>query len=275
LPEQAKDIYKRYAESSPTPNRGYQILDKDSAYIYVFNSQNDLVGKVVAGFGKDTGDEANTSNKYNEGKMTTPAGIFLISDFTTPEDLEEYGKLQFSLFGKSVLDDDIFLGEHQTYSKHGELEPRTKKLNTPSPEDNRFSNGCINIDQEDFKKYIASLFRGDYGEFFFVLQDKKGRESGVKFDVNSLIESIKPMMLEKANEQEKIYQELISKINVIKNRLNIEIKELEKGNNLEKEEILKQKRKDLKDAEDALKETSQKIAALKIRRAGINQKYGK
>jgi len=229
LPEGGKDIYKHMAEENPTPGRGYQMLDKDNAIIYVFNQSNELIGKITAGFGKDEGDELNTSEELNQGVQTTPAGVYLFSNYTTEKDLEEFGKLQFSLLGKSVLGDAVYLGQHQTYPE--EIISRTKKLKTPNPQDNKFSNGCINISAEDFEKYIQTNFKGDYGEFMFILQDKKGRDSGIKFDTKKLIESVIPTIIEMANEEMNLYSKSIVETKESINEITNEITRLEAEQN--------------------------------------------
>lgn len=221
LSKEGGGVYKYMAEENPTPGRWYQLLEKDSALIYIFNQQNELVAKIVAGFGKEEGDTENTSEELDRGTQTTPAGVCLFSNFTTEEDLVSYGKLQFSLIGKSVLGDIINLGQHQTYPD--EIEPRTKKLNTKTPDDNKFSNGCINISVTDFEKYIKPNFKGDYGEFMFILQDKKGRDSGVKFDAKELVQSVIPMMIEMTNEDMNMYSNSITETKNSIRRINEEI----------------------------------------------------
>lgn len=190
LPEHAKDIYKYFAEKNPTPGKGYMFLDKKEGLQYVFNAENKIIARIPAGFGKDGGDAKNTSKDYKQGVTTTPAGIYLIVKDATPEDIKEYGELQYSLLGITVLGDRIFLGIHQTYAGHGELKKRTPKLQTPTGLDNNFSDGCINIDPNNFQKYLKPLFKGDYKEMMFVLPDEISEKNGVKFDVESLIEAM-------------------------------------------------------------------------------------
>ncbi len=227
LPEGGKNVYKYMAEENPTPGKWYQILDKDSAQIYVFDQNNNMAAKIIAGFGEDEGDMENTSEEFKRGIRTTPAGVCLFSNYIDEKDTTIYGKLQFSLIGKSVLGEIINLGQHQTYPD--EIEPRTKKLNTPTPKDNKFSNGCINISEADFKKYIKPHFQGNYSEFLFILQDKKSRDSGVKFDAKELVESVIPMITEMANRDMNTY---INSVAETKRAINIRTDEIE---NLESE----------------------------------------
>ena len=228
LPAEGREVYRYFALNDPTPGRGYMILDKDNAKEYIFDGNNALMTVLTPGFGKEAGDSMNTSEGYNTGRMTTPAGIYLISNATLEADIKEYGKLQFSLFGVSVLGNNEFLKEHQTYTGHGEFEPRTKKLLSPTPADNNFSNGCVNIDSVDFKKHILPYFQGDYGELLFVLQDKKGRDSGVKFNTDKLVEQIAPAIIEMANKEEARYSKRIAETKPITHRLIEEMSRLQK-----------------------------------------------
>jgi len=225
LPEDGKNAYKYMAEENPTPGKWYQILDKDSAIIYLFDQDNNLITSIPAGLGKDEGDMENTSEELNKGVMTTPAGVCLFSNYTTEEDLSIYGNLQFSLIGKSVLGEIINLGQHQTYPD--EIESRTKKLNSQTPEDNKFSDGCINIRPEDFKKYIKPYFEGNYSEFIFILRDKKSRNSGVKFDAKELVQNVIPMITEMANEDMNTFIKSIAETKNSINKLTDEIETLE------------------------------------------------
>ncbi len=202
LPKYERDVYKYMSLKNPTPNRGYLVLNKSNATLDIFNKENKLGISTVAGFGKDKGDSPNTSYEYDRGSMTTPAGVYLMSNASSKKDIEEYGKLQFSMFGISVLGDKVFLGLHQTYSGHGELEKRTAKLASENVEDNRFSNGCINVDEGYFKRVIKKEFIGD-GELIFVLPDD---ESSAEFNVDKLIRNIAPMIVDFCNQIEKIYE---------------------------------------------------------------------
>jgi len=290
LPEKGKEVYKAMVEINPTPGNCYQILDKDTALIYVFDSKNKVIAKFPAGFGKDEGDEPNTSVKYNQGKNTTPAGIYLYSNFVLPSDIEEYGELQFSLYGISILGDRVFLGQHQTYSGHGELERRTKLLNSKNPKDKKFSNGCINNDEENMKNFVKPYFKGDYSEFLFVLPDKKSKESGVTFDVVSLIGQITPLMLEMVTKEEKVYEEytiqvrdsinkFVEEIAVLNNKYNILVKESKTDNrNTEKqikiENIKKemgQKKETISEGRKTLSELDKKTKELNIKRQNIEK----
>lgn len=261
LPEGGKEIYKYFAEKNPTPNRGYQFLDKTNATMYIFNSNNEIIAKIPTGFGKEAGDESNTSTEYNKGRMTTPSGIYLMSNSVNKADIEEYGKLQYSLYGVSILGDKIFLGQHQTYSKHGELEPRTEKLNSVQANDNNFSNGCLNNREEDFKKYIQPYFKGDNSELLFVLQDEKSKKSGASFNVDLLVKQIFPLILEMANQEEKTYRESISKI---KNIININWEDIANLQNKQNELIIKyNKNKENYSLQDKIHDIKELIKAKK------------
>lgn len=201
LPENGKKVYAYFANFNPTPGRGYMMLDKDSATQYVFNDKNELVAKITAGYGKEMGDEHNTSYKENTGRTTTPAGAYILSNASTESDVKKYGEMQYSLFGVSVLGEKETLGLHQTYPK--QLEFRTSLLNTPSKEDNKFSDGCVNVPLEEFTKNIKPYFQGDGGEIMIILPDAKSREVGTEFNIELLVKKSLEMIVEMADRQEK------------------------------------------------------------------------
>lgn len=209
LPEDGKKVYQFHVDKNPTPGKGYIIVDKDNAIEYIFDGENNLISRVTPGFGKDAGDENNSAFSHGQGKATTPAGAYLISMAYDKKDSVTYGKYRFSLFGKSVLGENVFLGHHQTYPK--ELAIRTEKLVTPDPSDNNFSNGCINIDVEDFQKYVSPYFKGDNTEILYVLPDSLSRASGVKFNPEQLTKEIARMIVEMSYEQEKQLKDMLLK----------------------------------------------------------------
>jgi len=289
LSREGKEVYRYIAENDPTKGKNYQILDKENALVYVFDSNNKLLSKFEAGFGKDEGDEKNTSVEYKKGKNTTPAGVYVFSNFALPSDIKEYGELQFSLYGVSTLGDKIFIGEHQTYSGHGELKGRTEKLETPTPEDNKFSDGCINVTPENFKKFIKPYFKGNYDELLFVLPDKKSKDSGVTFDVSNLTEGITPIMLEMTTKEEKVYEGYIAQtkdiinasvgdIATLKNEYNILVKEFTKDKNVDKQtrienikKEINQKKETISKGRIALSEVEKKVKELNIKRQNIEK----
>lgn len=211
LPQDGKEVYKYQTEKNPTPGKGYIILDKDNACEYIFDGENNLVAKVTPGFGEDPGDENNTSFSKGTGAKTTPAGAYLISMAYNKKDSVIYGKYRFSLFGKSVLGDKVFLGHHQTYPN--ELEIRTAKLETPDPRDNNFSNGCINISIADFEKYVSTHFSGDNTEILYVLRDSLSKSQGNVFNPGFLTKEIMRMIMDLSYQQESALKEKLLKEN--------------------------------------------------------------
>ncbi len=192
----AKSTYKYFAEKNPTPGRGYMFLDKGTGRIYIFNEKNELIGEPKAGFGKTNGDQPNNAYEsgWNKGNMTTPAGGYLVSDFVSPSNAKTYGKMGVSLVGRSIKGIKSFLGLHQIYPK--EFKSRKNKIESG---EFQISNGCINIDPEDYKRYVEPYFTGDYAEFLFVSRDKVSTDA---FDVEECIKKMAPEMLEVARKQE-------------------------------------------------------------------------
>lgn len=203
--ETAQEIYRNYCDNDPTPGYGYQILDKDSARIFIFDKNNALIKIIVAGYGQGKGDKVHTSLN-----MTTPSGIFMISDYLVPTDIEEFNGLGYSLFGYNILGEKTDgIGLHETWEE--ELLLRTEKLESPTPDDNVFSHGCINISRENFLKYVKPNFKGKCRELFYVLPDKESKKQGNKYNLNFLLKKVMPHILSTAEKraEAKNYEEII------------------------------------------------------------------
>jgi len=208
LSREGKDVYAYFANYNPTPGRGYMMLDKRSATQYVFNDKNEIIAKLVAGFGKDIGDEQNTSYSYNTGKMTTPAGAYIVSNASKESDTKTYGPMQYSLFGISTKGEKVYLGIHKTYP--GDLNSRTDKLNTPEVTDNRFSDGCVNIDEKNFENSIKPYFQGDGGEIMIILPDEGSTD---EFRIDVLAKKALELVVDVADQQERQLNARLKQIN--------------------------------------------------------------
>lgn len=197
VPEGVSEIHKYFSlkERIPIPDRGYAILDKTSANIYVFDKNNELKKIIRALFGKTPGDGKNTVVKAGQGQMTTPAGIYIMSDSKTEADLKEFGPYQISLYGMSLEGEEVNLGWHPIWKE--EYEKREEAINTGEIIDNFITNGCINTAEEDLIE-ISELFKKDYGEMFFVLPDQYSKSD---FNIRDQIVIAAKMM--RANRLEK------------------------------------------------------------------------
>jgi len=119
------------------------LVDKPTATAYVYNSNGSLVKSFPVLLGSEIGDAKAVYGKVK----TTTAGRFILTDYINNDDRKLYKNKMFFLSGAEPV------AIHITYP--GELAERTRRLNTPTIEDNRVSWGCINVSEENFDKFIS------------------------------------------------------------------------------------------------------------------------
>jgi len=149
--------------SNDTVGYPFAVIDKANAQILVFDGKGKLRGAAPALFGSDKGDYSDPSvTKYAlkdipQGQRTTPAGRFIGG----------YGP---SLDTGRVLwmDFDTAVSIHPTATGF-KSERRPERLASPAPDDNRITNGCINVDPGFYAKVIKPTF--EKGGLFFVLPE--------------------------------------------------------------------------------------------------------
>lgn len=156
LSENSKSIY--LYEMSQNNNKNYLIADKTRAEMYVIGKDGKLLGKFPILLGQTKGEFTNLSDPDSDvaGKYaTTPAGKYILARnglSVMEEDLKLYDSKIMSMNGGHGL------AIHIVYPK--ELIKRMAALETPTPDDNRMSWGCINISKKMWIKYIQDNFKG-------------------------------------------------------------------------------------------------------------------
>jgi len=148
-------------------NQGYPfaIMDKGAAQILVFDGNGRLRAAAPALFGSAVGDHiapgiAGLALSEIPGRdRTTPAGRFV-------------GAFGPSADGGRVLwvDYDAAVSIHPT-ATGVPSERRVERLESPSPDDNRISHGCINVAPGFYEQVMAPVF--DRGGVFYILPDVK------------------------------------------------------------------------------------------------------
>lgn len=161
LSENGKRIYL-YASSKIEGS--YVIVDKPSATLYMIGADKKLIGQMPVLLGQTKGETPNMSDPESDTAVqaTTPAGKYTMGTIIGEEDLITYKGKVFSLCGSDAL------ALHITYPP--EKEKRTEALNTPTPEDNRLSWGCLNISEEMWAKYIEGNIE-NRGTYMFITPD--------------------------------------------------------------------------------------------------------
>lgn len=146
----------------------FAIMDKDAAQILVFGGDGRLRGAAPGLFGSAVGDHtapgvAGLALREIPGRdRTTPAGRFVGG----------YGP---SIDAGRVLwvDYDSAVSIHPT-ATGVPAEKRPERLASPSPDDNRVTHGCINVEPGFYEHVISPTF--EKGGVFYILPDTQSLE---------------------------------------------------------------------------------------------------
>ncbi|MDR0184214.1 hypothetical protein P8609_14715 [Lysobacter sp. UC] len=146
-------------------NQGYPfaIMDKAAAQILVFGGDGRLRGAAPGLFGSAVGDHtapgiAGLALREIPGRdRTTPAGRF-VGGFGPSTDA---GRVLW-------VDYDSAVSMHPT-ATGVPAEKRAERLASPSPDDNRVTHGCINVQPEFYEGVVRPTF--ERGGVFYVLPD--------------------------------------------------------------------------------------------------------
>ena len=141
----------------------FAIMDKAAAQILVFDGKGRLRGAAPGLFGSAVGDHiapgiAGLALREIPGRdRTTPAGRFV-------------GGFGPSIDAGRVLwvDHDSAVSIHPT-ATGVPAERRVERLESPTPDDNRISHGCINVEPGFYEQVLTPMF--DRGGVFYVLPD--------------------------------------------------------------------------------------------------------
>ena len=142
----------------------FAVIDKAAAQVLVFDGEGRLRGAAPALFGSATGDHTapgvgGLALRELPGKdRTTPAGRFV-------------GGFGPSIAAGRVLwvDYDSAVSIHPT-ATGVPAERRVERLESPSPDDNRITHGCINVAPEFYDRVMKPTF--ERGGVFYILPDE-------------------------------------------------------------------------------------------------------
>lgn len=163
LSENGKRVY---LYSLSNIDDSYVIVDKPNAKLYIIGTNKKIVGTMPVLLGQTKGETPNMSNPESDvaEQATTPSGKYTLTRLPTEEGIATYKGKIFNIISK----DNAGLAIHITYPP--EKEKRSKSLNTPTPDDNRMSWGCINVDEEMWDQYIEGNIK-NRGATLFILPD--------------------------------------------------------------------------------------------------------
>lgn len=142
------------------------VIDKVAAEVLVFDAQGLLLGDTPALLGIAHGDDATPGvgdrplSEIGPAEKTTPAGRFL-------------AKVGPAKGDQTVLwvdfEDSVALHAVVTSNPR---EKRLERLQSPTPQDNRITFGCINVPASFFTDMVRPLF-ADKGGIVYILPEKK------------------------------------------------------------------------------------------------------
>lgn len=152
--------------ASNNEHRPFVIIDKKAAHMYVFDGWGRLWNHSPVLVGKAIGDDVAPGvgrkrlAQLKPHEKTTPAGRF---EARTGKDSH----------GANVvwIDYDAALSMHATASVSAS-ERRAERMATPTPKDNRISNGCINVPPKFFRDVLWPTVR-KAGAVVYVLPETR------------------------------------------------------------------------------------------------------
>lgn len=149
LTTDAAELLNWVARARDNNGLPFMIIDKRQAHVWVFDRTGKLHGDAPVLLGVARGDDTAPGvgdKKLSEIKTeerTTPAGRFVAEIGTNAR-------------GEDVVwvDYDAAVSMHRVLTTNAK-EQRARRLETPTPKDNRVSYGCINV-PEDFFEYMLN-----------------------------------------------------------------------------------------------------------------------
>lgn len=172
---QARAVADWAADSRDHDDRPFAVLDKPGAKLYVFDRAATLIGSSMVLLGSAVGDETLQSVRdkplaaIRPEERTTPAGRFV----------SEPGR---DLAGDAVLwvDYDAAVAMHRVQMIDPK-ERRFERIATPSVDDKRISNGCINVPWVFFDNIAKPVLGGARGVVYVLPDVKSLREVFPRF----------------------------------------------------------------------------------------------
>ena len=156
------------------------IIDKVHAMVMMFDASGQLQGAAPALLGLARGDDSSPDigqrklSSIRLDKRTTQAGRFMAS-------------LGRDVYGKEMLwvDYDTAISLHPIV-KGTPAERRSQRLNSPSPDDNRISYGCINVPLKFYELLVKHAFTGTSGIVYILPETRTAQEVFGSYDVKNL-----------------------------------------------------------------------------------------
>lgn len=175
----SSDNHEKGGPSRNAPRLPFVILDKTDARIYLFDAQGKLLAAAPALLGLGKGDVSfdgigeRKLSSIKPGDRTTPAGRFVgfmgHAFVTNPKKAEDVLWVDYK-GGVSI---------HRVVKSANRL----KRMDTPTPDDNRVSFGCINVPVKFFEDAVRPAFQETKGIIYVLPENRTARELFSSYDV--------------------------------------------------------------------------------------------
>ena len=177
---QAVHVANWVVDSADNQGMPFMIIDKVNAKVMMFDAKGQLQGSAPALLGLAHGDDSAPGigqrklSSIRPEERTTPAGRFVAS-----RDLD--------LNGKEMLwvDYNTAISLHPVV-KGTPGERRSQRLDSPMPDDNRISYGCINVPLKFYESIVSPAFTGTSGVVYILPETRTAQETFGSYDVKNL-----------------------------------------------------------------------------------------
>lgn len=166
VPEGMTQVIDWVIASGDNGGLPFMVIDKVAAQVIAFDGDGQFKGATAALFGITPGDDSSPGVGDRElsdiavEERTTPAGRF-VARFGTA-----YGNHKVLW-----VDYETSISLHPVMTAN-KSEHRLQRLNSPTPDDNRITFGCINVPPAFYQKIVVPLFKRDIG-VVYVLPEVK------------------------------------------------------------------------------------------------------
>jgi hypothetical protein len=149
----------------------FLILDKTAASVFVYDSSGRPLGSNPVLIGTAIGDDTapgvgdREMHEIRPEERTTPAGRFVAK---LGPALGKYKQVLWISYKDSIAMHPVITSDWR--------EQRKKRLNSPSPADNRITYGCINVSADFYDNHIKPLFANSAGIAYVLPESKQVAE---------------------------------------------------------------------------------------------------
>jgi len=167
VPAPVADVAGWAASTGDNQRLPFMVLDKVTAVVFLYDNSGRPLGRAPVLIGTAIGDDTAPGlgdrelHEIRPEDRTTPAGRF-VTKFGPA--LGKYKQVLWISYKDSVAMHPVITSDWR--------EQRMKRLNSPTPGDNRITYGCINVAADFYNKAIRPLFASG-GGIAYVLPESR------------------------------------------------------------------------------------------------------